>query len=196
VSRNKAKDVRPRAFLKEIDTNTTSDPDCMDIDDDTGNTSSPRASTPSGTISVDTDSPSSPPPAGTKRGRDSQADNESMTKKVKLPDPPFIKGFIQSGNGPKASDYIPTVAAVINRARHDYQSRILALDPFPAKSTRDTWASSTWKKALKIGNIEYSLTDRVKSIVSVYTPQYFSHCLLLDLLWRQHGTRGCCDCSH
>jgi hypothetical protein len=165
MSRKSAKKPLPQCvFLQEIDLNASSDPSPpMDVD----NLPPIRTSSPE----PDSAAPSTPFSTGSKRSRETQLDDaESASKKVKTADllvPPFSDMYVPGARsgGACASDYADPVPAVINRARHDYQTSILTKNPFPGGDDRRSFATPAWKKSQKIAEVSFKLTTRIVSIV-------------------------------
>ncbi|KAK6977748.1 hypothetical protein R3P38DRAFT_3236853 [Favolaschia claudopus] len=81
------------------------------------------------------------------------------------PDPKFADNYTAGGK-PKASDYEANVAAIINRAAHEYELRILIKNYNPDVTQQTTWAKETYRAAGRIAGQRYKLTERIAKILT------------------------------
>ncbi|KAK6980948.1 hypothetical protein R3P38DRAFT_3116870 [Favolaschia claudopus] len=79
--------------------------------------------------------------------------------------PKFADNYT-SGGKPKAGDYEPTVAAIINRAAHEYELNILVKNYNPDVVQQTTWAKDTFKAAGRSAGQRFKLTERIAKILT------------------------------
>ncbi|KAK7035125.1 hypothetical protein R3P38DRAFT_3184678 [Favolaschia claudopus] len=70
------------------------------------------------------------------------------------------------GGKPKASDYEANVAAIINRAAHEYELKILIKNYNPDVVQQTSWAKETYRTAGRIAGQRYRLTERIAKILT------------------------------
>ena len=145
-----------------------------DIDDNQSSLS-PAEATPRSNPQKCT-SPSSPvavPDPKRKRSGDSTDPHEPIGEsnpKATEPTPNFSSTFISvAGQRPKASDYDDIGQALILRAAHDYEARVLTINAFPTTPLQDKWAQSCWRGALRVAKEDFAVTECIKRLVMYLT---------------------------
>lgn len=102
-----------------------------------------------------------------KRSRQDRAAMENEQSDMK--EPPYSSAF-QAGKAdgrPKLSDYSSTSAAIILRAIHDYECRILSQGAFPETVIRNGWAESSFRKVCRVAKVDFIITNRIIKLVCI-----------------------------
>ncbi|KAJ7911233.1 hypothetical protein B0H13DRAFT_2660635 [Mycena leptocephala] len=78
-------------------------------------------------------------------------------------EPQFAEGFVPgiAGAKPKASDYEPTVQALLIRGMAEYSMRILTIKAFPPVEMQMGWAKECFRNACRAAGLHYSITERM-----------------------------------
>lgn len=109
--------------------------------------------------------------SGTKRARldditsnstNGSTPTQSPPKEKKIPQ--FAVGYV-SGGKPKAADYEDVVQALLLRAMHEYESRIVGINPYPDSANQSKWTKICWKEACHVAAEDYSMTERMSKMV-------------------------------
>ena len=80
--------------------------------------------------------------------------------------PQFAVGYVGGGK-PKAADYEDVVQALLLRAMHEYESRIVGVKPYPDSATQSKWTKICWKEACCVAAEDYSMTERMSKMVCI-----------------------------
>ncbi|OJT07291.1 hypothetical protein TRAPUB_1859, partial [Trametes pubescens] len=104
-------------------------------------------SSASGTSSVTTDSVSAP-----------------IHGAASLP-APFKNAKVPTGK-PKASDYEPRVAKLINHACHQFEVLLATDQPFPEPGVSVQWATRVWTDVCQAVQINYTFSDRIEKVIT------------------------------
>ena len=80
--------------------------------------------------------------------------------------PQFTVGYV-SGGKPKAADYEDVVQALLLRAMHEYESRIVGVNPYPDSAIQGRWTKICWKEACRVAAEDYSITERMSKMVRI-----------------------------
>ena len=78
----------------------------------------------------------------------------------------FAVGYV-SGGKPKAADYEDVIQALLLRAMHEYESRIVGVSPYPDSAIQSKWTKMCWKEACCVAAEEYSMTERMSKMVCI-----------------------------
>jgi hypothetical protein len=95
-------------------------------------------------------------------------DHDDTTPKEKKV-PQFAVGYV-SGGKPKAADYEDVVQALLLRAMHEYESRIVGVNPYPDSENQSKWTKICWKEACRVAAEDYSMTERMSKMVCLLFP--------------------------
>ncbi|KAJ7809988.1 hypothetical protein B0H13DRAFT_1927569, partial [Mycena leptocephala] len=102
--------------------------------------------------------------------RSSQENNwESESESVAVDtSPQFAEGFVAgiAGAKPKASDYEPTVQALLIRGMAEYSMRILTIKGFPPVQMQMFWAKECFRNACRAAGSHYSITERMIKLMT------------------------------
>jgi hypothetical protein len=96
--------------------------------------------------------------------KDGSTPTQSPPKEKKIPQ--FAVGYV-SGVKPKAADYEDVVQALLLRAMHEYESRIVGVNPYPDSANQSKWTKICWKEACHVAAEDYSMTERMSKIVCI-----------------------------
>ena len=159
----------PLQGLLDVDmdkTNNNTDTDALGARPSTSdlpNTSSFAIPVTSKRVRVASDEDSS----GTKHARldnvTSNSDTTPSTSKEKKV-LQFAVGYVTGGK-PKAADYEDVVQALLLRAMHEYESRIVGISPYPDSALQSKWTKICWKEACCVAAEDYSMTERISKMV-------------------------------
>jgi hypothetical protein len=109
--------------------------------------------------------------SGTKRARldnvISNSGDDTTPKEKKVPQ--FAEGYV-SGGKPKTADYEDVVQALLLRAMHEYESRIVGVNPYPDSANQSKWTKICWKEACRVAAEDYSMTERMSKMVCISFP--------------------------
>jgi hypothetical protein len=83
--------------------------------------------------------------------------------------PQFAVGYV-SGGKPKAADYEDVVQALLLRAMHEYESRIVGINAYPDSANQSKWTKICWKEACRVASEDYSMTERMSKMVCTWFP--------------------------
>ena len=89
----------------------------------------------------------------------------SAPKEKKIPQ--FAVGYV-SGGKPKVADYEDVVQALLLRAMHEYESRIVGVSPYPDSAIQSKWVKVCWKEACRVAAEDYSMTERMSKMVRIH----------------------------
>jgi len=103
-------------------------------------------------------------PKGVKRARSDNVASYSSDSSAPPKVPQFAVGYVSGGKA-KAADYEDVVQALLLRAMHEYESRIVGVGPYPASATQGKWAKSCWKEACCVAVEDYGLTERMSKLI-------------------------------
>ena len=78
----------------------------------------------------------------------------------------FAVGYV-SGGKPKAADYEDVVQALLLRAMHEYESRIVGVSPYPDSTIQSKWTKICWKEACFVAAEDYSMTEQMSKMVCI-----------------------------
>ncbi|KAJ3870350.1 hypothetical protein F5051DRAFT_434673, partial [Lentinula edodes] len=93
------------------------------------------------------------------------AGTDSLVTREKPPPLNFHAHFTASGK-PKAEDYDATGKAILLRACHDFEAKIIGLDFFPTSTTRARWAEEAFLAACANANCTYSSDKRIIQLIN------------------------------
>jgi len=111
--------------------------------------------------------PASEASSGAKRARldnvtSDSSHNSAPPKEKKTPQ--FAVGYVNRGK-PKAADYEDVVQALLLRAIHEYESRIVGVSPYPDSANQSKWAKICWKEACCVASENYGMTERMSKMI-------------------------------
>ncbi|KAI0632831.1 hypothetical protein C8Q77DRAFT_1262809 [Trametes polyzona] len=78
---------------------------------------------------------------------------------------PFLHGNKPRGK-PKAGDYEPHVAKMINAACHQFDILVFTEQAFPDTGTSIMWAARVWEDVCRAAQTPYKIDDRIEKIVT------------------------------
>jgi hypothetical protein len=81
----------------------------------------------------------------------------------------FAVGYV-SGGKPKAADYKDDMQALLLRAMHEYESRIVSVSPYPDLANQSKWAKICWKEACHVTVKDYGMTEQMSKMVCILFP--------------------------
>ena len=110
--------------------------------------------------------------SGTKRARldnvsSSSSDGSAPLKEKKILQ--FAVGYVNGGK-PKAADYEDVVQALLLRAMHEYESRIIGVSPYPDSANQSKWAKICWREACHVTVEDYGMTEQMSKMVDILFP--------------------------
>lgn len=101
---------------------------------------------------------------GTSNSKKGSTSSSGPPKEKKKPE--FAVGYV-SGGKPKAADYEDVVQALLLRAMHEYESRIVGVTPYPDSANQSKWTKICWKEACSVAAEDYSMTERMSKMVCI-----------------------------
>ena len=79
--------------------------------------------------------------------------------------PPYLNGQAPTGTHAKADDYEHGVCQLIVESCREFEVRVVTEEPSPDPEQALAWARECWSHACEEFNANYSLPDRIISIV-------------------------------